>query len=483
MIVPYQGFVGGTYQGRSRRIGSEVCRNWIPEPAPPNALTKNPLVFTPTPGTKTWCVAGNGPIREMFQQDGRAWVVSGSEQYEVTASASATLIGAVASSSLPAQMDINGSAGHQLMTVSGGMGYIFDLNSGAFVQITDPDFPANAQGCVYLDSFFMTSGFGTRSFSYSASFDGLLWSATDVAEKELTTDNIRAIVETHEELWLIGRKNIEPWAATGDGSNPFAPIDGVKIEHGIGPTGSLVKAYNTIAFIQSDTDGDRIAVLADGYDLKPFTTPAIAEQWASYQQIDDAVAWTYQLYNHTFYVVSFPSAKATWAFDFTTSMWHEWTYLNPATGGNEAHLGRSHMYAFGKHLIGSRVDGTIYEMDGPFLYDADSKPILRERIGPHIFKQQGAITVNTVSLDVDAGIADATGPGSDPQVGMMYSIDGGETYSEELLAGTGKTGKYLTKCDWDRLGQGPDWVFRFATTAPVRQAWTGCSIDAEGDDL
>ena len=71
----------------------------------------------------------------------------------------------------------------------------------------------------------------------------------------------------------------------------------------------------------------------------------------------DAEAYTYTEDGHYFWVISFPTADATWVYDVTTKLWHERAWLSGGT--LHRHRSRGHAYVFGKHLVGDWETGTI----------------------------------------------------------------------------------------------------------------------------
>ena len=56
-------------------------------------------------------------------------------------------------------------------------------------------------------------------------------------------------------------------------------------------------------------------------------------------------------------------------------------------------------------------------------------------------------------LDMETGVGLPTGQGSDPQVVLDWSDDGGRAWvSPSLSRSIGKIGEYQTRIRWDRLG-------------------------------
>ena len=82
-----------------------------------------------------------------------------------------------------------------------------------------------------------------------------------------------------------------------------------------------------------------------------------------------------------------------------------------------------------------------------------------------------------VKADMQTGVGITTGQGSDPQVMMQYSDDGGKTWSFELWGTIGQIGQYFTILDWRRLGRSKQRIFRFKITDPVQRAFLGLWMD------
>ena len=66
------------------------------------------------------------------------------------------------------------------------------------------------------------------------------------------------------------------------------------------------------------------------------------------------------------------------------------------------------------------------------------------------------------------------GRGSDPQVMMSYSDDGGVTFSNEKWRSFGKIGEYFKRVIWRRLGVARERIYKFRITDPVPVKITGC---------
>ena len=472
-MEPWDGFIGGSYLSPYANVSVEDLINRYPEvTASPGTRARAPLILRRTPGLVLFATAGNGPLRTMFYQDGRCFCVSGSEFYEISAAGTATLIGTVATNANPAQISSNGTAGNQLRIISGGLGYTYNRSTSTFAQITDAQFPSNVVMGGFIDTYFIVLAYDTRSVQWSTSEDGTNWSATDVFEKSQTSDNIRAMIIDRRLVYLLGSKTTEVWGNTGDTNQTFAPVQDI-IQHGIGSPWSAVPINNTIAWLGEDEHGAGQAWAIQGFTPTRFSNDAVEARWRAYGSLRSAYAHGYTEEGHSFYQVTFPQ-KATWVYDFATGMWHQ--RLRLVEGEFEPHLARCHAWAFDMHLVGSRVDGKIYQQSLD-VYDDAGDPIRWVRRSPHLFGRK-PITVNAFRLQCSTGIGLTTGQGSDPQYMFRYSIDKGNTWSDELQESPGAIGEYDTIVQWNRLGQAEDgWVFEVAGSEPINDVLIGADLD------
>ena len=87
-----------------------------------------------------------------------------------------------------------------------------------------------------------------------------------------------------------------------------------------------------------------------------------------------------------------------------------------------------------------------------------------------------------LQVDIESGVGASTGQGSDPQMFLRVSKDGGHTWSTERWAGMGAMGQYRYRARWLRLGRARDWVFEIAQTDPVKTVWLQAVADPEPEE-
>jgi len=224
-----------------------------------------------------------------------------------------------------------------------------------------------------------------------------------------------------------------------------------------------------VAWLAANRDGDRLAVIATQYTPQRVSTHAVEMAWRRYSTTHDAVGFAYQEDGHSFWVLTFPTAGATWVFDAATKMWHERAYWNTALGQWEAHRAICHCRCFEKHLVGDRLTGDIYDWNLRHALDGNVDAIRRLRRTPHISTENLRMFFSRLEVEIEAGLP--TFPYAvqtrDPMLMLRWSDDRGHTWSSEQWVSAGKTGMYKARAYWTRLGSSRDRVFELTMTADI----------------
>lgn len=374
----YPGFLGGVGTLRSPNVNAEDTINWIPEIAN-KGTPKVKLWLTRTPGLRAAYQLNGGPVRAQFEQDGRAFAICGPAFYELFPNDTAILRGIVATNGHPATMCANTEAvpiegetdgGNQLFIVSGNLGYIYDLVDNTLTQIIDDAFPFPCVMGLFFHGYFVALNGATGAFNLSTILDGMTWNGLDFGLESQVSDRTRAIIRTHDNLWLMSYKHCAPWYNSGDASFPFQPVQGSITDHGIDAIWSAVELDNAPFWVGRDETGKDVVWRANGYTPLRVSNNAIEYYLAQLSRTDDAIAYTYMEEGHLFYVLYLPVAEHTLVYDVTTDLWHKRGLWDPVGMRFEPHLSRNHMFAFGhKHLVGDRRSAVIYEMNLRYLTD------------------------------------------------------------------------------------------------------------------
>lgn len=472
--VRYPGFLGPSYLGRSYMADTERCVNfYLEKNETPNA--PSPYCLLPTPGFTLIVEVAEGPIRAAATAGTRTFFVAGFTLYELNSDDTATARGVVQSDENPATICWNGAGGDQLFITSGDVGYCYELSTDTLTEVL----ASGAAMGSFLDGFFLSLDAATGTLRISDLLDGAVWDPTQIVQRTAGADPWVCMTVIHTQIWLMGPLTSEVWNNAGLSPFPFAPIPGAFLEQGIAAPFSAIRDVAPLLWLSQNAQGAKQFMLAEGYNGSRVSTHGIETQVSRYDDITDCVSMGFQLDGHTFFAATFADADRTWLYDSTEGAWTEWLYWNSATSEYEAIRVGSHVYANGRHLVGDRATGAIYEMRLDVYTDVDGVAIRRMRQPPRISAEnQNRLTIHEITLVMDVGIGLLSGQGSDPQVMRRASRDGGRTWGPEKWESAGAIGRYNTRVKWQPCGGGMrNYVDQFIFSDPVPFKISNAEID------
>lgn len=467
--------LGSTYVARSVNAADSRMVNLFPEVVPEGG--KEPAFLQRAPGLNLLATIGTGPIRGLWAfsaDDGIAFVVSGEEVYTIDNTYYARKIGEVSGTG-PVSMSDNGT---QLFIACNGPSYIYNTNTLAFGQITDVDFPGAVTVC-YLDGYFVFNEPNSQKMWVTALLDGTSIDPLEYASTEGSPDGLVAVASNFREVWAFGTNSIEVWYDSGATDFPLQRIQGAFNELGCAAPYSVAKMDNSIFWLGRDRRGQGIVYRAEGYGGRRISTHAVEWQIQQYGDLSDAVAYTYQQDGHNFYVLIFPSANTTWVYDAATNAWHERAGL--LNGDFTRHRSNCQMAFNNKIVVGDFENGNIYAFDLDDYTDngAIQKWLRSWRAIPTGQNNLKRTAQHSLQLDLETGTGLNLGQGSDPQVMLRWSDDGGHTWSNEHWISIGKIGEFYRRAIWRRLGMTlklRDRVYEVSMTDPVKTAIMGAEL-------
>lgn len=434
------------------------------------------------PGLKFRLSIGHGPVRQLYSKPDLAGGMYGvvGEGFYVTASldSAAQLIGLVTGSG-PGSVADNGT---QIFLACNPDGYIYNTQTQAFQKIIDPDF-TGAGTVTYLDGYFIYNEPGTQKIWVTSLLDGTSVDPLDFASAEGSPDSVQAVIANNGQLWVFGTESVEVWYNTGSSDFPFSRIQGAFNEIGCAAPYSVCKLSNTLFWLGSDERGKGIVYRTNGYRGERVSNHSIEAEIQDYEVISDAFAYAYQQGGHEFYVLTFPTANRTWVYDANTLSWHERSSFIHSRFIR--HRSNCHTNFEGKSIVGDFINGDIYELD-LHTYSDNGQPQKWLRSWRALPQGENNLTrtaQHSLQLDCESGVGVNIGQGSDPQVVLRWSDDGGHTWSNEHWRTMGRIGKTGTRVIWRRLGMTEklrDRVYEVSGTDPVKIAIMGAEILLSG---
>lgn len=463
-------FGAGT-QSKSTKVTAQRRVNCYYEFQPEGDAHK--VAIYGTPGLALFTSFGDEPIRGMYVVGDLLYVVHRGTLWEVNNAGAKTSRGTLLTTTGSVYMADNGE---QLMIVDGQNGYIWDYLLVSFSTITDPDFITDPASVTFLDGYFIVNDTTLGQFYLSALYDGDLWNALDFATAESSPDKLVRVFADRNELILFGERTTEYWADTGAADFPFGRMAGGTLEWGLAARDSVAKYQDSIACLARNRMGEVIVAQMVGYDFRPISTPELAHEINSYTAVENAVGFAWMLGQHPMYQITFPSASdegKTWLYDGATQIWSELKSKNISR-----HRTHKYSYFLNKNIVSDYENGNLYRYDTS-VYTDNGDEIALELISRHIFENNQRFVLHELDIVNEPGVGLSSGQGSDPQMMLQTSRDGGFTYGNEMWADMGKIGEYRNRAVWRRLGTARDMVFKIRITDPVKRVIVSAGIKAE----
>jgi len=469
--------LGTSYVARSVNAADSRMVNLFPEAVAEGG--KEAGFLSRCPGLRLLVTVGSGPIRGEWRAKDQGYVVSGVNLYKVSSSFGATLIGQVSGSG-PVSMSDNG---YQLFIACNPDGYVYNMNTEEFVKIIDPDFPG-AVTVGFLDGYFVFNEPNSQRVWTTHLLEGTLIDSLSFASAEGSPDNLIAVVVDHREAWLFGTNSVEVWYDAGLANFPLARIQGAFNEIGCAATYSVAKLDNSLFWLGSDARGKGIVYKASGYTGIRVSTHAVEFAIQGYGTISDAIGYTYQQEGHAFYVLSFPSANATWVYDVAAQGWHERASL--VNGTFIRHRSNCQMTLGGEIVVGDHENGNLYAFDLDVYADnTEVQRFVRSwRALPTGANNLKRTAQHELQLDAEAGVGlDGITQGDDPLISLRWSDDGGHTWSNYHTKQLGRIGEHGRRVIWRRLGMTTklrDRVYEISGSDPVKISIMGAQLRLAG---
>lgn len=451
-------FLAPSYVSRAKIEDNSELVNLYIEAAESRGAKAGAALYQ-TPGLTLLSTIGTGPHRGSLVMADQLYVVSGSGFYRVDKNANATLIGTVSYRTTPVSMITNGV---QAAIFDGNQGWVYVVAQPAtalasavaesFAPISLPF--TGPLSATYQDGFGLVNEVGTNAWWQSDLLDLTTWGALQFSTADSQPDNIIAIESLKREVWLLKENDAEIWVNAGLPNFAFQRLEGVFIESGIAAPYSLAKTGDTLSFIAQNEEGSGFVVTTNGYALQRISTYDIERRIQGFSTFADAVGYCYQQGGHLFYVLNFPTANETWAYDFSASVklqepcWHRRaSFVN---GLWQRHWGNTHAYAYGKHVIGDARNGNLYAFD--LSQPLDNGMQRRWLRSWRALKDPTDDPTSFDALRIDMQTGLGVPIGTNPQCRLRWSDDGGSTYRATRLAAVGKTGETTRRVKFRRLG-------------------------------
>lgn len=381
------------------------------------------VVLLGTPGSAEWVPLETSAVRGWHVVGNLLYVCAGDKLFAITLSGVATEV----ASGIPEFGNVamaDNSA--QLILVTGGPGYVYDISTNVLTDITDPYFPVGATSVTFLNGRFIVENPGTRQFFVSNLLDGLNWtylgSSGIFGTKENNSDLLVRVGNMNGVLVLWGSQSIEFWQDVGASPLPYQRITGSTQSWGLAATLSAVSVGNTEYFLGFSPDGGLAVIKLNGYSPEQVSDSDLNSLFSSFTTTSDAVALTYTVYGHSIYQITFPSEDRSFAYDVKTGIWHE---AQTGVADQGRHFARYGITFGGKNYVSDEVAAAIYVLDKDITTD-HGIPIKRQVFTRHLRSSGNVLTLSELFLDFETGVGT---PASTPVGQAAYTTPGVYTFT------------------------------------------------------
>lgn len=484
--MDFSAIVGGDhcYSG-ALGIDAQRCINWFVERTG-NPGAKGGAVLRPVPGYDLFASFAPkypGKVRGMYftsrgigsRADGMLVVVASESVYWLKQDGSQQLLGSISNGPYPVGIVDDGFG---MVVVDGSTMWRLEFASGKWSGM-GTEAPIQCRKAVALNQYTVTVG--TRNgepsnyWYYSEPFKNGTWPALNYYQATTSADPVTALGVLGAQLWLLGPRSFEVWTISGNSKKPFTRLAGAAGSVGILAPDSLGKMNDQLFFLGGGDNGTAIAYITNGYRCDRISTHPLEQEWAEFGTKDDAVGFCYAQGGHMFWVLTFPMANRTYCYDLTTGVWHQRATRDPMTDAMGKWNPLFCVSAYGKVFVGSQDSTEVFELSPQYTTE-NGKAIVRIRTCPHINNKMERMIHSALTLDVLTGVGVPSGQGSDPQMMLRVSRDGGYTYGSEMWAPVGRQGEYKRLVQWRRLGQARDCVYEIVYSDPANTAIMGAQI-------
>ena len=371
---------------------------------------------------------------------GRVWKITDSMGTKTE------LTGATMANGAPVTFATDGT---KLAMANGGK-IVHTILAGPLTEMADAQAPTDVTHVAWVDGYLLANDGSSGQFQFSLSTDITDWAALDFATAEGSPDDVTALDVLYREVALVGRDSVEIWI--NDGATPFIRQPGAFIQRGCASPYTFKhvadpQVGDTWMWLDENRRFVKLANRTPVYVSNPYDKVIQA-----LTTVDDAVAEVMQIAGFPLYVISFPLAGKTLAYNFIKGSWAQWGYWNSAIADYQRYRGHTYCYArpWNKHLVGDHSNGIIYTASRD-LFD-DNGVTMRS------LRRTGFISHGTMqkkrcrSLRIRCKRGVATASVTDPQMVVRWRDRGGP-WSNEHQVSLGQVGQHEFEVVMHRLGE------------------------------
>lgn len=280
---------------------------------------------------------------------------------------------------------------------------------------------------------------------------------------EANADVISALTTSKGNIVILGTRSQEIWSTQNNRLSPYTSVGGTSTGIGTEAPYSVAKSGDYTFFLGSSDTGSAGIFMTEGTTTTRISNNAIEDTIMSFGiaeqrlAIGSAYTWT----GDTNYILDFPSVGRTFVWSSQAACFHERLSIDIPSGDWKSYRYRHPVYHLGKIWMGiSDGPGMIY-LDPDTFTEHDGQYIKRQLITSIQWNNLAEIQGRQLTVDCETGTTKLlTGQGSDPQLLLETSRDGGYQYGTIDAKSVGTQGNYNKVVRWGPRGMSRKFAFR-----------------------
>lgn len=437
----------GTYQYANEQAGARKLTNCTAEAATPDS--GNQIVLRRMPGISSFAQAGM-TIRGGHVFNGVLYVVADQSLFSVSDAGVVTNVGSIPGIT-PVSIDDNRI---DMVIVTNPNAYSFDGTTVS--QIVDPVFVGfgGASDVGFLDGFLVFTSPIDRT-SFVSGINALTFNGLDFTTIDGGKDDLLGLIIDHREIIYLKKETTEIfYNAKLSPGFPMARSPNGFLEIGCASAKTAAKLGGAVYWLANDGTVRQLS----GATTKIISSVGISKFIAG-QDVSKATGFAYTYQDKHYYVLSLPTT--TLEYDILAQEWHNrstfqkdaWDVLDvlEAYGGLVAlnsetgEIGTMDSTSFSEYGRTQKITWTYQEIKG------EGKLIVHDRL----------------ELSIGVGVGITSGQGSNPQLALFISDDGGKVFEEFETRSLGEIGDYREEVVFWGLGSAEHRVYTCEITDPV----------------
>ncbi len=292
-------------------------------------------------------------------------------------------------------------------------------------------------------------------------------------------------------LLVFGSTVAEQWSDVGAQLFPYQRSQSTNIDYGCINPATIAESENIVCWIAANEKSGPVIMYTNGGEVKHISTDGIDFKLATLTNPTNCYGFMFRQDGHLFYVVTWPTDRLSYAYDFNTSQ-----FFTLCDENMDAFIVKRVAFFNNNYYFVSIKDGNLYELSSQFVdYDYGNDKVFeipRIRITPSIQLpdqsrfiagysgftiEQGQFDFPDMDTRFQLGTEDSSlistqdhnlilGGGENrrnnvPRVDMCLSKDGGVNFGSNAGIEMNSLGRRANRLMWWRLGSANDLVHQF----------------------